>query len=211
MLGGVCIVVAVVATVLGAVALWGWAIRFVDFPEVVAGDGTVRLDRPGDKIVYVVTPAAVSAERPSVPVRVTGPDGVELAVSRYAASRTTSRDGRVATAIATFHTSRAGTHTVRLDGGVGEEPVLAVGPGEKFPLGPVALAMLTTGLATGIGLGLIVITAVRRHRTRPGPSGAPMTGHGGSAPMSTTDPLPPPGSVPPWPPPPPRTDGGRPF
>lgn len=189
-IGGVLVVVGLVLIGVVAVIGVGRAAEVLRFPTVADGMGGVRVDDPGGHVVFVVEPWTIGATAgltPSVAVSVIGPDGARVPTLGYEGSRTVTRADPStgqryrAMAVATFRAERSGRYELSA-AGLAPGARLAVGDGVPDGFATLGLGVVGGSLAILVGLVLLIVTAVRRHRDRPTPSwtgwGPPYPGPG---------------------------------
>lgn len=152
------------------------AVDALTFPDVVDASGGVWIDDPGGHVIFVVGPVRAANQFVPIPnIVVTDPDGTTVATAPYGGSRSTtgvdaSGMRREAVAVATFEASEAGRyHLSASDLEYGS--TLGVGEGVDGNFGWFALGGVAGGLAVLGGLVVVVVTAVRRHRSPPMPPG----------------------------------------
>lgn len=176
-IGGILMVVgasiAVVLVILGLVR----TVESLEFPRVVDRVGAVRIDDPGDQVIFAIGDG-VSFTRIPVPpeVRVTDPTGSAVATAPYSGTRTATAvaGGRIreAVAIATFRAQGPGTYRLSASN-LAEGVILGVGGGVQVRVGVIVFGGLGGGLILLCGLVLVVVTALRRQRRRPSPPSGP--------------------------------------
>lgn len=142
------------AFALGVVGVFGIASTVDDFARASAGSDTVQIDSVGDYVVYSEGPDIGSVD-------IVGPDGEPVSTSRYSTDLTYDFDGRSGTAVATFTAEDAGEYTIRADADV------AIGPSIADDLiRAILVPLLIGGISFLVGLVVIVVTAVKRSRSK---------------------------------------------
>ncbi len=143
------------AFAIGVVGFFGIASTVDDFARVSPGTATVQIDSAGDYVVYSEDPNFFGS------VEITDPDGERVSTSRYSTDLTYDFSGRSGTAAATFAAESTGEYTVTTNVDV------AIGPSIATELiRTILVPFLIGGLSFLVGLIVIIVTAVRRSRSK---------------------------------------------
>jgi hypothetical protein len=170
-----------VAGLVGAV-IWG----LVGLSGMVGQvDAFPRMDVPGERVLTVQEPVELTifyeapgidqeqAELPPLTLSIFDPDGAPVAVAGYGSELTYHVDDHTGRAVATFAAAAAGDYRMLVEGDAPPGATIAVG--EDF--GGFIGALLGAGLLVLVTLGaaiiLALITANRRRKSTPSPSGSP--------------------------------------
>lgn len=223
-LGSVLMVIGVVVAIVVFVVGVSRAVDAFAFPDVVDAAGEVWIDDPGGKVIFVVGPEPAGGSFVAVPgLSVTDPDGDSVRTAHYDGSRSTTEvdewtgTTREAIAVATFHADQPGRYRLTAMN-IAPGSTLGVGEGFDGNFALLTLGVIGGGLAVLVGLVVVIMTAVRRHRQQPMPPAGPYAypyqqpyqqpypSYYPSAPPGSPAPprypIPPPGIAPPGPPPP---------
>lgn len=189
--------------------------------------GTVQIDDPGSYRVFFERAGADDGFGSPGGFSIVGPDGQEVLLESDFSSENYSVGGHTGRKIGKFRAATAGRYEIRplsVDGGTGTGTIAI---GKRGPTGSIlaiVVGVLGGLLIVVIGVVVLIVSGVRRSRSRraatgypggPGPGwGAPPTGPGGWAPppggapgwAAPHAPAPPPAPGG-WPPPPPTNRG----
>lgn len=158
-------IVGIVLIVIGATSV----AKAFAFPRSVSSDGSIEITHTGNYIVYAIDVES-SVEPVFKPtIQVTSPGGGSVFAGTYGVGRSTTRNGEVARAVATFHASVTGNYRVSSTE-LGSGQRLGVGDGKKVRAWPIVLGIFVGGLGFLLGLVLLIVTAARRHRAKPIPA-----------------------------------------
>lgn len=154
------VVVAIVLLVVQIVSVVG---EIGDYPRIRSGEPReLRLEARSYTIYYALADHQIQPPE-GIRLAVQGPDGVRIRVRRPGWDETYDFGDGERVALARFTIERAGRYAVRVDDPAGRGVV--VGP-------PVMSRLIRAGLPAGLiglvlvgaGGGLLIATAVRRHR-----------------------------------------------
>jgi hypothetical protein len=175
-IGGIAL--GIILVVVGAKSLLS---GFDDLQRVpIQGGGVVRFEESGTQTIYAERPStsggtsfstnSYSTFVPDVGIRVIGPDGGDVAVSRGGASETYNYDGREGVKIGSFF-AEAGEYRIVTqvqDGGAtGRYSTIAVGNGlELSGIGAILGGIFGGGLVVVIGIIVVIVFSVRRSRSK---------------------------------------------
>jgi hypothetical protein len=159
-----------VAAVVGAIAWFVFSLvrvgeeveRFVRVP--VPGQETVRLEARKYVVYYEGPNAEVEAPRFAVGIA-DARTGVPLTIAPYGGSLTYAFEGNEGAAAWTVTPPRPGRYAVRTRGPAGIDGSVAFGRSIAWPIARTIVGTFAIGgLLLAAGVGLIVLTAVRRSR-----------------------------------------------
>lgn len=173
------IVLGIALVVAGARSLLS---GFDDLQRVpINGGGVVRIDDVGTQTIYAERPTTqggsgfstntYSTFAPDVAVRVIGPDGTDVPVNRGGSSEEYHYDGREGVKIGSFYASSSGTYRIVSRGqdglGQGSWNSIAVGTGLEWSgIGAILGGVFGGGLVVLIGIIVLIISAIRRSRSK---------------------------------------------
>jgi hypothetical protein len=122
---------------------------------VTPGTDTVQIDSTGDYVIYTEDPYFFGS------VQIIDPDGGPVPTSPYRSDLNYDFDGRSGRAAATFDADATGDYTVTTDTDV------AIGPSIAGDLiRTILVPFLIGGVSFLVGLIVIIVTAVRRSRSK---------------------------------------------
>jgi hypothetical protein len=173
---------ALIVFAAGAAILW-LVLSFVSIASTL--DDFVRVPAPGSErvaleprkyVVYLEGPGAGRDFTPPVRFAIVDAEGRPLPTAGYSGSLTYSIGGHDGTATATVTPPRAGTYQLRVLTTADPSAGYGLALGQSIG-GRILRAILGTfaigGLLLVAGIGLIVVTAVRRRKQPPGAGASP--------------------------------------
>lgn len=153
--GAVAVLGVVAAVVVGVLGIVGISNSVDDFERVQRGSGSIRIDDPGEYVVYA------EGDTSSVSLTITDPDGQPIETSRYQNEITYEFGGRSGTAALTFEARATGTYAVQTDADI------AVGPSIADRLiFAIVLPLAIGGLFVTLGLVMMIVVLVRRSKSK---------------------------------------------